>query len=393
VLYPSCCVAAGKSRLKVVIQGQAVSARRGQALCTEAPPRDLWRRDVAVVVVYPRDVAAVVGHRRWFDRAFALPHAWPDRRPLPAPDTDPPAPLHDADAAPRPPRSRPGGTDVTSQEFAALSAVQGYVSWLSTVAPHVSGWRRSVDDAQWSGVWSSEAVAALRYAWDMAPWLPQWERRVRVTAQRRVLHVSCDASTCSWAAVIRGDGGRVTLLTGSLPFAARAASTLTREAWGAALAIRGAVDVGEVFDHVEVDTDNDGAACTAGSGHSHAADAEAAMHALAAYEWQGLRITFSWKRRSEGLQPVADALSPAAGVEVWPIRSFVASYLGTTSWVAGTLTVCPQRNAPSPLHTIPARAWASCGQRCSDGWRAVNLGVATSAGRGMRRLGARDRVR
>ena len=304
------------------------SAQRAHAICTEMPPRDMWRSDVAVVVAYPRDPAAIVARRPWFDSAFALPADWPDRRPLPPVGSAPAEPLPGDDAPTlRPPQPRPGSADVTPQEFAALSAAQGYISWLSTVAPHVAGWRRSVDDAQWTGVWSAEAVAALRYAWDMAPWLPQWERRVRVTARRRVLHVSCDASTCSWAAIIRGDDGRVTLLAGSLPFAARAASTLTREAWGSVFAIRAAVDSGAVFDHVDVETDNDGTACTAGSGHSHAADAEAAMHALAAYEWQGVRIGFTWRRRSEGLQPIADAMSPAAGVEVWPLRSYVASYI------------------------------------------------------------------
>ena len=321
-------------RAAALILIATTDAYKAYSVCTEAPPRSHWRRDIAVVVVYAggSDPTADGGDIRWFDPRMALPHDWPHRvRALPPLGTPPPA--LPGELATPPIIRHHGSPDINRHEFAALSTILGYLSWLGTMVPHLSAWRGSIDTTHSSGVWSRDATAAITFLWDIAPWLPRWERQVRTRdihdGAAGVLRITADTATCSWAAVIPPSTRypRPRAAAGSLPFRANIASTLAREAWAGLLGTRAAIAMGARFSEVELENDNQGLTCTAGTGHGHTAEAAVPMRGIAAYDWQGIAFRFVWKRRSTALQPLADALSPAAGAEVWPLRTFVASYI------------------------------------------------------------------
>ena len=293
-------------------------------LTSSIPPGACTHR-VAVVFLYPRSDEVADRDLPWFHPTLALPAGFPYvKRPLPA-LTDRP-PVLPTNAYPTTSLSwrSDGDLDMTAQEFASLRTLAGYISWISSVVPHVAAWRTPLDRAWRTGTWSRHAVAALTFLWHIAAWLPGWTRNVRAQPCR-ILHVKVDTARASWGALMGGNPP--VALVGTIPFHARAASTLTREAWGGVGAIQAAIRRTIAFDSVEITNDAASLVSSAGTPSVPTDDAGEPMRALAALDYQGIPVAWRWERRSEGGQPIVDAISTAAGVRVWPLLPYVASAL------------------------------------------------------------------
>ena len=301
-------------------------------------PPDRSPPDSVVIAVYPCFLEPLGAPIAWFDPQLALPSRF---HPRPLPNLPPPSPRQPTLAPPPPPPANPstteppipaalplrhsGSLDLDHHEWNALRGVSGLLSWFTTVVPSLTAWRPYVDAAWRTARWSPAAAEAVSFLWNIAPHLPSWRRNVR-HQPRNVLHVVVDTSRGSWAAVAATPAG-IVFETGTIPMHARAAGTLAREAWGAVGAIRAFIRRGLTFDAVTVSTDNQGLAVSADTPHVPAADAAPPMRMLAAIDYQGVHVSWRWNPRAQGILPVADALSPAAGPHVWPLRRHVASFL------------------------------------------------------------------
>lgn len=290
-------------------------------------PPDSLPPDRVVIVLYPRAQEPIGTPTRWFDASMALPARFNVRRPLPSDTGHPQLPQpHDLQPPPVPPRTHSrDDVDMSPDEWHALRGIAGLLSWFSTVVPHLSAWRPAMDTAWRSARWSVAAVEAVWFMWDIAPFLPGWTRDMR-HAPHNPLHVVVDTSKGSWASV-RVDNARPIFDVGTIPMHAITSSTLSREAWGVLGAIRSAIRQGATFDAIIVENDNEGLTLSAATPHVPKPDAAPPMRSLAALDYQGIVTTWRWTRRSLGCMPVADALSPAAGVRVYPLQPHIASYV------------------------------------------------------------------
>lgn len=290
-------------------------------------PSDLAARDRVAIVVYPRNLEPLGAPIRWFDPSLALPPRF-GCRPLPDLARPPPLPAPDqSDPPPAPTIRTHGSLDMSPDEWHALQRVAGLLSWFGVVVPHISAWRPALDAAWRAGTWNRAAADAVCFLWDVAPFLPHWHRNIRSPTTRSVLYVTVDTSRGSWASVLTRPDGAPVYDAGTIPVHACAASTLAREAWGAVGAVAVAIRRGATFTTVVITTDNHGLADSAGTSHVPSHDASAPMRVLAALDWQGVAVQWQWSRRSTSLLPVADALSPAASVRVWPLLPHVASFV------------------------------------------------------------------
>lgn len=331
-----------------------------------------------VVVAYPRDAEPRLP-ADWFDRSLQLPPSWPTARPLPPPPhvTAPPALPHRDAPPPRPTPRDVASLDVSPDDFVSLRGIAGLLSWFSTCVQPLSAWRPHLDAAWQHGRWSPEAAEAVAFLWDAAPYLPSWRRQVR-RQPTRTLHVHVDTARGSWASMGHAPDGGVYVDAGCIPFHARAASTLAREAHGAVGAIAAAIRRNVPFDSVDVTTDNEGLARSAGTGHVPTMDAGPAMRAIAALDYQGVSTRWKWSSRALGLMPTVDALSPAASVQVYPLLPHIASFVwdmvggwdadgpsaSGRSWSSRYLT----GTTPEEVRQALFRATATMVADAPDGW-------------------------
>jgi hypothetical protein len=318
----------------IIIAG---SVRQAMDISSSWPTQQWRERAVAAVVAYPtREFALHAAHLSWFDPTMALTWDWCNPLPplgaaapqLPLVEGFPPETING------PLRTDAGNTsvDMTPAAFAAMRSASGYMSWLSMAVPLTSAWRPAMETAWRSGRWSSEALTAVRFLWDLAPWLPGWQRNVRREPPSGFgrLHVTVDTATGSWCAVMTepaASGGRRMVAAGIVPWDAWAAGTLAREAWGVLGAVKAAIAASFRFYAIDVTVDNLGLAQSGQGASIPSDDAAVPMRCLAALSYQGVDFTWTWKRRSTPEMQYADAGTTVAAVIacVWPLRVVVAS--------------------------------------------------------------------
>jgi hypothetical protein len=331
--------------------------------------------DRRIVVAYPKADDHVDSTASWFDPSFRLSSDMV-RRTLPL-QTDTPPPLPDDDTVSPPVTRNTGTRDITDQDFAALRTIAGLLSWLGVTVKVIGAWRPALERAWRLGVWSVEAAEAVRFLWRIAPWLPLWTRDIRRRPQF-VLRVAVDAARCTWAARLSDHSGRSLWVAGTMPLHAAASSTVTREAWGAACATRAAVRRKWRFDAVDVQSDCSSLVARGERGGVPTPDTAPPMRRLAALDYQGIPVSFSWRARTDDDAPIVDAVSTAARTHVWPLRRHVASYLwdGVSgfhldgpsdedrSWTGRYLSMGPSESQRRNLFAIAAAEAAPQ----DDGW-------------------------
>lgn len=161
--------------------------------------------------------------------------------------------------------------------------------------------------------------------------------------------VVTDASDCGWAVVVVDTGGAVQLVErGELSAEAREWSSTAREAVAAVKAVglvlrRVGVRPGMLAVHLS--TDSAALAAVVNRARTRSVEVAVALQQLVEWVGQGLVITASWCRRSEGLQPLADAASgghmwwhPAPALRGWLARFRADVHVGAGS---GRFSVAP----------------------------------------------------
>ena len=336
-----------------------------------------------IVVAYPAADQPLDPTLAWFAPEMQLP--WPTARSLPTPDSPPP-PLPPT-TPPTPPSitHRPDPTlHITEEEYAALQTVLGYLSWLSSVVHTLGRWLPSLHRTRTTARWTPDAVTAVAFLWDIAPFLPLWRRDVR-RLPTSTLHIAVDTSRGSWAAIRPPDR----MIVGTIPMHARNASTLAREAWGTVSAVQSHIrrgPVAEPIDAVEADVDNAGLAASSDASTVPTHDAAPPLRMLAALDYQGVAVRLNWRSRSTPHMQLVDSATTAAGVRVNPLRRHVATYLfaavhlpsdpftrgwhadgpsdDTTSWTGTYVTA----GSPEPQRRALFEAAAACAARSAEGW-------------------------
>jgi len=347
---------------------------------------------IRVILAYPAAHDHRHGDARWFDQSFALPPGTAARS-LPASD-EPPPPLPTTFTDRRvgtvdmttvgPPRIRDHGSlDITDTDFATLRTIAGILSWFGVVVRVIGAWRPSIERVWRDGTWSAPAVDAVRFLWSIAPWLPGWTRDIRARYVQPLV-VAVDAARCTWAARLTANG-RTVWVAGTLPISAAAASTTAREAWGAASATQAAIRRRWRFDIVLVASDCSALVHRGDRGGVPTVEAGPPMRMLAAVEYQGVPIAWTWRSRYDSDAPLVDAVSSSARTTVWPLRRHIASFVfdGLPSgfhvdgpsiegkaWTGRYYTLGPAEAQRRALFEVAALEAA----RCEDGW----LGELTS---------------
>jgi hypothetical protein len=343
------------------------------AVAGETPSTTVRRLHAPVVVAYPRTDEPVDTTYTWFSASMRLP--WPTPRTLPQPDAKPP-PLPPTD--PPTPAHLPNRNDLTTHltdtEYAALDTILGLIAWLSCIVPSLARWLPALRQVHRTAEWNPQACTAVAFIWQVAPYLPQWKRQLRRTPSR-TLHIAVDTARGSWASI--RPPARMTV--GTIPFHARAASTLAREAWGVVGAVQAEIRRNEPFDAVSVDNDNEGLTLSAGAATVPTPDAAPPMRILAALDAQGVPVAWNWRSRATPHMQITDAGTTAAVLRINPLRRHIASYLYASlpngwqadapsdddrAWSATYLTA----GAPESQRKALFDAAAVCAARESSGW-------------------------
>lgn len=317
-----------------------------ETIATETPPSVARTIGVPIVIAYPRSHEPNDSTAPWFSPTMRLP--WPTPRPLPAHDSLPPA---------LPPTDPPTPTSITYRtdlntdllphEFAALQTILGYTAWIAgSVVPSISAWLHALYHTRQHAHWTPTACTAIQFLWDIAPYLPGWRKQHR-HVPTRTLHIAVDTARGSWAAALPP----TRMAVGTIPFHARAASTLAREAWGAVSAIQSHIRRHHTtlpFDAVAIEVDNQGLAESAGTASIPTPDAAPPMRMLAALDYQGVPTTLRWRSRDTPIMKVVDSATTAAILRVSPLRRHIATY------IYASLPNGWQVDAPSDDH----RSWS-----------------------------------
>jgi hypothetical protein len=218
--------------------------------------------------------------------------------------------------------------EITPQTFSALSSAVGMLSWFRQVLPFIGFWLFHIYETIYSGVWSTDGIAAFDHLFGLAPMLSSWGRLVRTPDA--VLTIVTDGGV-GWGAFIpaASQHDACVRFAGILPPHFRLESSTSREAWAAVCAIRAAFALQRPFDSVRVYTDSKGGAAAFSRGRAGSSTLALALNAIANFAVQGLIVDFEWKERSQDSQPIADALSSAAAAITvsWKLHSHVVSFI------------------------------------------------------------------
>ena len=265
-------------------------------------------------------------------------------------------------------------------EWAQLRRVLGTIAWVQSVFNWMGYWRAHLDEAMARGRWSYAAVAALRAVSSLVQLLPAFVARVRRPSS--LLHVVPDASLRSWGAVVPMPNSRTVFACGVLPSFTWSLSSTAREAWSARDAVACAARMGSSAEGVDISVDSSSLVGAAdGGSSSHATNQALAF--FAAWQASGFWVSWSWQRRSLGLQPLADALSEqAADVCSWRLRDVILSYVWDMSggWsidITGSASTssCARYASPSPSESARSALLSGLSPDPAAGWQGTTSSV------------------
>ena len=220
--------------------------------------------------------------------------------------------------------------DVADKTVALRGAKVAKVkAWLADAMAGGPGWRDALTKALGMAAW---AAPALRGAGFVAPELYRALTTGHVGDEAReaagmladmfdhaatptrldppdaAIAVVTDAGDTAWCAALYEDGAITACHRGPLPHGTDGWSSTAREALAVVEAVRafgGGLDVGRVG--VQVHTDSQALTHIMTRGRTRSPEVAKALSGLMDLIRQGLRITASWCRRSEGHQPLVDA--------------------------------------------------------------------------------------
>ena len=197
-----------------------------------------------------------------------------------------------------------------------LHELLGFVSWAAP-ALKGSGFVVPALHRAWrTGAWDGEAGQCMEVLVRM---LEAAVRPTPIDAPPLQVAVVTDASDAGWAVVVVDGEGQVRFVErGELSGAQQGWSSTAREAVAAVRAVsvvlaKGVGPPGSL--HVHLSTDSSALAAVFARQRTRSVEVARALETLVGWVAQGLVISASWRRRSEGLQPLADAAS--AGHTWW----------------------------------------------------------------------------
>lgn len=221
------------------------------------------------------------------------------------------------------------GLEMSPAEATTLEHALGVLSWFSSVIPWLLLWTRRLRHALTSLTWHDDAMRELvELTQDLLPRLHEQVYRPNAPSPP-TLHVVSDASETGWGAILRLGGplSQPVWLAGVFREPARNASSTARELEAIHAAIQAAHSRGLHFRSVLVDVDSQNAARGIDRWRASAVDSASVLRSLLHWTLQGVTITPRWVRRSEGEQPIADALSGAIPRLEWRLHPEYASAL------------------------------------------------------------------
>ena len=197
-----------------------------------------------------------------------------------------------------------------------LQELVGFTAWAAPALRGVGFVVPALDRAWRAGVWDGEAAQSMATLMEM---LQAAASPVSIDPPARQVVVVTDASDVGWAVVVVGaDGAICCVERGELGADVRAWSSTAREAVAVVQAARVVLALTGLQPgglSVHVSTDSAALAHVFGRARTRSPEVAAALRQIVEWTRQGMAITASWRRRSEGLQPLADAAS--AGHTWW----------------------------------------------------------------------------
>ena len=199
-----------------------------------------------------------------------------------------------------------------------------------------------------------------------------------LTPPSRLIDLVTDAGD-AWCAALVEAGVVKAVHRGELSEEARSWSSTAREAVALAEAVRAFAlpvlsDVG-----VHVTTDSAALAAIVNRGRTRSVGVSAAFADIVDWARQGLRLSASWVRRSEGLQPMVDAGTAPAASGRWFPAPGLTTWLRTQAYIDLHIGGGDRERSIGRLYTadIQDQARADFIRRARPGWRSGWVGVGT----------------